>query len=747
MPSYHVPVLVWEDYRSCHTAVAVGEEPATAGFDETPQRAVARVKDYLTWYYRKHDHRAPVDMPDARLLRFDVDIRPEYRSADRVYPCNATVPVRVCCVAGPIESGLFLAAVPRLDIDFYYYKASELKPLVTHYVKERLRGLTPLALCKHLPAKNVALEDVTVTVSGEPKSRPDEGRCETLETVAEPLGAAAVRAQFSRALERDAVVAELVSRVRAEKANVILVGESGIGKSSIMIDAVRQLERDAVDGASGRRFWLSSGARLIAGMRYLGEWQERCETIIEELSECGGYLCIANLLDMVLAAGREARQGLAAFFLPYLERSELRILAEATPAEVDACRRLLPGFIDVFQTLKIPAFDRAAAVRVLGRTAASLAQAQRVECEEGVAETAYRLFARFAPYAAFPGKAVTFLRRLIDRLVNEAAGRVTSEVAVRAFIRDTGLPELFVRDDITLNASEALDAFREEIIGQDAACRAATSLATTFKSGMNDPGRPIGALLFCGPTGVGKTAMAKAISRYFFGHGEKTDRLVRLDMSEYAGPGAASRLVRKPDGKPSDFIRRLRAQPFCVTLFDEIEKAAPEVFDMLLCVLDEGRLTDDLGRVTTFKSAILIMTSNLGAEKQASAGFGPQTGPSYEDEAMSFFRPEFYNRLDAVVTFRPLAPDAIRAITTKELGELSAREGLAKLGLKLQWTEGVVELLAKRGFDERYGARPLQRTIEQLVTTPLARYLVANPGLRDRSLRLDVTPDGAVALI
>jgi ATP-dependent Clp protease ATP-binding subunit ClpC len=195
-------------------------------------------------------------------------------------------------------------------------------------------------------------------------------------------------------------------------------------------------------------------------------------------------------------------------------------------------------------------------------------------------------------------------------------------------------------------------------------------------------------------------------------------------MSEYAGFDAVERLIGPPHGEPSELIRKVRQQPFTVLLFDEIEKASPDVFDVLLGVFDEGRLTDRFGRVTNFRSALIVMTSNLGADKQATFGFDVNAKPRYRDVAMAFFRPEFFNRLDAVVTFQPLGPETIRAITRKELAAIAAREGLAEHGVNVRWTDRLVEHLAKVGFDARYGARPLQRTIEREVVAPLAKWLL-----------------------
>jgi ATP-dependent Clp protease ATP-binding subunit ClpC len=252
---------------------------------------------------------------------------------------------------------------------------------------------------------------------------------------------------------------------------------------------------------------------------------------------------------------------------------------------------------------------------------------------------------------------------------------------------------------------------------------------------------------------VGKTELARTLAAVLFGNRspgdtpplQSEDRLVRLDMSEYAGPDAVERLLGPPQGEPGLLIRRLRQQPFCVLLLDEIEKAAPEVFDALMGVCDEGRLTDRYGRITTFRSCVILMTSNLGAERRKAFGFGDQP-PPYADAARAFFRPEFYNRLDAVVTFDALGPETIRAITLKELAEIERREGLERAGLRLRWSERLVAWLGREGFDARLGARPLQRVLERRVVAPLARYLLSHPALANDELFIDWEESGEIRI-
>jgi ATP-dependent Clp protease ATP-binding subunit ClpC len=772
MPTHRFPVLVCSDISGLHTAIALDAPVPVTGLAARSADAIDQVREFLEWHYRKEPWSTPPDFRDPQLTWISVVIHPEFRHGDRVYPSAHSVKLRLPCVHGRQESGQLVAALPLQGTGFYYHEASALKEFVERNVRQVLAGLNPAGLARQSPPAEAWLEEIIVRVVVKPALHPLDVTYPNLSRVAEPLGDRAVRKQYSPAWEREAEVARTITKLRDEQANLLLVGEPGAGKSTVLVEAVRQIERDPrgrskmrsaaamdlnhdalrPDGPRSRRlFWQTSAARIIAGMRYLGQWEERCEAVIAELMSAAGVLCVDRLLDLVRLGGNGPTDSIAAFLMPYLQRGELRLVAEATPAELDACRRLLPGFADLFQVIRIEILDRAKALGVLDRLASHLSQTTRVSAAPGTIDRTYQLFRRFAPYQAFPGKAVAFLRHLIHdekrRLPPQTAGVVTPQGVTSAFARETGLPEVFLRDDITLTFNETLDYFRGEVIDQDEPCAAVTRLVTTFKSGLNDPHRPLGVLLFCGPTGVGKTALARATARYFFGSaGAGEHRLIRLDMSEFSGFGAAERLLGPPDGEPSALIRRIRQQPFCVLLLDEIEKAGDDVFDVFLSIFDEGRLTDRYGRVTTFRSSVILMTSNLGASQGSTLGFVPGAGRSYTDEARAFFRPEFFNRLDGVVTFQALRPEAIQAITRKELAALVHREGLARAGLKLAPSEKLVEVLAAEGFDARYGARPLQRTIERRIVTPLSAWLLERPTLRDVTIQLDIDDAGNIVL-
>ncbi|MEP6865404.1 MAG: AAA family ATPase, partial [Deltaproteobacteria bacterium] len=343
------------------------------------------------------------------------------------------------------------------------------------------------------------------------------------------------------------------------------------------------------------------------------------------------------------------------------------------------------------------------------------------------------LLAAFRRDTAFPGKAIAF----VDYCSLHKRTELSLAELTPAFASWSGLPVDLLAPERALDTAAIAKQLEKGVIGQDHACAIAGRVIARWKAGLDDPQRPVGALLFAGPTGVGKTELAKQLARYLFGDAE---RLVRIDMSEITTGAAIARLIT-PSPAGTSLADRIRRQPLSVVLFDEIEKAADAAFDLLLGVLGEGRLTDAFGRLVDFRMSLIVMTTNLGAADPRPAGFSsdPDSPPDPSSAIKNFFRPELLGRLDAVIPFRPLPPPALEAIVELELRKLRERPGFIARNLRLQLSPRARSRLAELGHDAKLGARPLRRTIEDLIVAPLAERMASDPAWRDVTVRIGVS--------
>ncbi len=702
-------------------------------------------------------YQPPIRNPQIDVVR--VSFRPAYRDPiEGTFPAGATLTLPVVAVHGDNDFGAFTCHLPTLGEEFHYYKPGQLEVMVEHFARNRFQALPPEELHRLLMAAAPWLELVSVKMPSRTRKKKGAfggrpGGMETLGAVAErhPLPRDAKRALKAfpvAAWERDDLVRLAASRL-AGGSNLLVVGERGVGKSAVLQAAIEKVHEESKtkERPGGKGFWRTDPHRLIAGAKWLGDWQEIVEQLVFTLQVSGDALWLTDFVGLLRTGGGGPEDSIASYLAPALDRGELQIVAEATPSELEAARTLLPGFLERFQIVRVPELPKPAMFKVLDQLARHARVSMKVEIEREAIEAAHRLLNRYVPYEKFPGKAVKFLAGCVSEAWLTERHRVLARHVIDAFAAQTGMPELFLRDDVALDADGLRAHFTAQILGQEEAVEKVARVVKVFKAGLNDPGKPIAVMLFAGPTGVGKTATARALAEYFFGSGQRLDPLIRLDMSEFQHPAQVERLIGSGTGDPGKLVQHVRERPFSVVLLDEIEKAHPLFFDALLTVMDEGRLVDAYGRLTDFRNTIVVMTTNLGTRRTGSLGFGrADDAGRIESDIRAFFRPEFYNRIDQVVQFRALDEAAVKGIARKELAAVARREGFEKRKLAIEFDEAVVALVAEAGFDPVYGARPLQRVIEKSVVGPLARWLLKSPKATGRvQVRIEagaVTVDG-----
>jgi ATP-dependent Clp protease ATP-binding subunit ClpC len=586
---------------------------------------------------------------------------------------------------------------------------------------------------------------------------------------------------------------------RRTKNNPVLIGDAGVGKTAVAEGlAQRIVAGDVPASLQGRRVIALEMGSLVAGAKFRGEFEERLKAVMDEIRQASGeiVLFIDEIHTVVGAGAGDGALDASNMMKPALARGELQTIGATTPNEYRRYIEADPALERRFSPVWVEEPDTETAIEMLETLRPRYEQHHGFTIEQSALEAAVQLSARYISDRLLPDKAVDLIDEAAakNRIENElmpsdlndiqvelqrldeeeesasARGdyekaanakaeklRVLEEydVAKREWDKNHEVSEVVTDQDIAALIAERTgvpvarlvegegdrllkleERLHTRVIGQDRAVEVLADAVRRARAGLKDPKRPIGSFIFLGPTGVGKTELARALAEFMF---DDEDNMVRVDMSEYQERHTVSKLIGAPPGyvgydEAGHLTEAVRRRPFSVVLFDEIEKAHPDVFNTLLQVLDDGRLTDSHGRTVDFRNTIIIMTSNLGSDDIAQQAFGFQkqsreetesarVRTNVEDALKQQFRPEFLNRLDEFIVFDSLTQDDIELIVDKFMAEVTER--VADLKVSISLTTEAREWLAKTGFDRMYGARPLKRAIQRYVESPLSKRLLA----------------------
>ena len=542
-------------------------------------------------------------------------------------------------------------------------------------------------------------------------------------------------------------VARILSQKR--KSNPVLVGEAGVGKTGIVEGLAQRIaSRKCPEFLRAARIVEISMAALVAGTKYRGEFEARLQAVIKEAEEMPGVILFIDEIHTLVGAGAVGGSAMDAanILKPALARGSIKVIGATTTAEYRRDIEKDPALERRFQVVWVEEPSRDEAVEILRGLRARFEEHHSVKIAPDALEAAVDFSIRYLHDFRLPDKAID----LVDQACAMAMLRSFSKTAGQADAKRGAISKgdiaAAVAERCKIPVARLAGDERERLLhieatlemrvkGQSQAISAVADAVRMARSGMKDPNKPTAVLLFAGPTGTGKTELAKALTDFLFG---SESSLLRFDMSEYMEEHSVSKLIGAPPGyvghdEGGKLTDAVRAKPYSVILFDEVEKAHPRILDLFLQVFDEGTLTDSRGRKASFREAVIILTSNLGSGAVAKKKMGFGAGLAGEaasgdlhgqvaDAIKRHLRPELLNRISRTVVFNPLSRENVREIAEKFIAQLNAR--LGEQGLRLTLDESVYALLMREGYSAEFGARPMERAVEALIAQPSARAIL-----------------------
>ena len=640
----------------------------------------------------------------------------------------------------------------------------------------------------------------------------------TLDEYTRDLTALAKNNALDPVIGRDEEIERLVQILaRRTKNNPVLLGEPGVGKTAIVEGLAQKIARGEIsDVLNGKRLLALDLASVVAGTKYRGEFEQRLKNIIDEIAAAKDAIIFIDELHTIIGAGAaEGSIDASNMLKPALARGEVQCIGATTFDEYRKYIETDTALERRFQPITVDPPDVEQTITILKGIRAKYEQHHKVKYADDALRAAAAIADRYITDRAMPDKAIDLFdeagararlknavlppeikekqkeynqaveekdQALANKEFEKAAAAKDTEDRLKNYIdhlkkkwqeeREQKQPEV-TKEDIALVASNWTGSpvtrltqsetdkilhmeehLHERIIGQEEAVRAVSQAIRRNRTGLGNPNRPIGGFLFLGPTGVGKTELAKSLASFLFGD---EDAMIRLDMSEYMEKFAVSRLIGAPPGyvgyeEGGQLTEAVRRRPYSVVVLDELEKAHPDIYNILLQVLDEGYLSDTLGHKVSFKNCVVIMTSNVGAReitnKGSNLGFAAKTTEEQQyqdmrqgvmDEVKKTFNPEFINRIDEIVVFHALTKENIAQILDLALEEVDDK--LANKELELELTDSAKNYLIERGFDAKYGARPLLRTLQRELEDPLAENILTSRYAPGTVIRVDLNKD------